>query len=625
MTNQFDRDLQELVQAFGRGAVSRRDFVRVGAIASGAVATAAFLAACGGTAGTPTQATDAPTAVAAPPTTAAAATRSVATGQSPAPAVADYLKGAEIQIPWNPAGQGVTLDPQAAPNWGPFWGILPYVYSGLVMFDENARVLPDLAEKWDVTNGGLTYTFHIRKEAKFASGRDVTADDFVYSWKRALDPKTTTPMLNFLEHLQGYKDFADGKTTDLTGVKVIDPKTIALTLSKPYNFFLSYLATFVWYVVDKEAVDKYGKDFVAHPSGTGPWIVTKFDPQSIIEMQPNPNFLKGANPSIAKISWPVLTGPTADNTALNLYKSNDAVTTTIPLTLLDAVKQDAAMSKELILINPSGSIRSLAMNFKAPPFDDVRVRRAFGHAIDRDTFSKVIWRETWVPADYYTPPVVLKSDPGYQPPATETPKFDPAMGKKLLADAGYPDGKGLPEIRYYESASDAADEINRWKAFLDMFKQNLGVTIVHDTSMSQDQIDKLRTQQGGLQLEIQWWGDITETPQLMSEVFRTDSQYMKGVFNWGYDLPAKGGYDPGADAKKFDDLMTQADVEQDRTKANDLYKQGEALALKNAVFVPIANNVPMQLLKPWIKGVRIGWWNFSQPWRFEPDVVVVKH
>ena len=432
-------------------------------------------------------------------------------------------------------------------------------------------------------------------------------------------------MLNFMEHLKGYDEYYKGNAQEISGVKVIDAKTIELTLSEPYNFFLSYLGAFVWFVVDKDAVDKYADKFYQYPSGTGPWVTTRFDAQTAIEMEPNKNCYMGANKSISKIKWPILIGPTAQNTALNLYRTGDAITANVPLSLLGAVKGDSTMSKELIVIKPSGSIRFLGMNFKAPPFDDVRVRRAFGHAIDRDTFGTVIWQDTWTPAEFFTPQVVLKSDPSYKPPSSETPTFDPAKAKQLLSDAGFPGGKGLPEIRFYESSEDASDEINRWQALLDMFKQNLGVEVIHDTSMTLDQINKMKAQKGGLQLEVQWWGNITETPQLMSEVFRTDSQYMKGVFNWSSDIAPKGNYDPGADAKKFDDLMSQADVEQDISKANDLYQQGETLLLKNAVCVPIANWVPMQLLKPWVKGVRIGWWNFTQPYRFDPSVVVIKH
>ncbi len=631
MDDRRDRDLQRLIETFSQGAQSRRDFLRVGAIASGAIATAAMLAACGGKSSNNSTTTAAATSAATSAATQSGSTAGTAasspsqSGAAVTPAVSDFETGVEVTIPWLPSGQSPTLDPHRAPNWGPFWGILPFLYSGLVAYDENAVVHPDLAEKWDVTNGGLTYTFHIRADAKFASGRDVTADDFVYSWKRALDPKNTTPMLNFMEHLKGYDAYYKGTSQEISGVKVIDPKTIELTLSEPYNFFLSYLAAFVWFIVDKDTVDKYGDKFYQYASGTGPWVTTAFNAQTSIEMAPNENFYLGANKSISKIKWPILIGPTAQNTALNLYRTNDAITANVPLSLLGAVQGDATLSKELIIIKPSGSIRFLGFNFKVPPFDDVRVRRAFGYAIDRDTFSTVIWQNTWTPATFFTPPVVLKSDPSYKAPSDQTPTFDPNKAKQLLSDAGYPGGKGLPEIRFYESSEDASDEINRWKAFLDMFEKNLGVTVVHDTSMTLDQINKMKAQNGGLQLEVQWWGNITETPQLMSEVFRTDSQYMKGVFNWSSDIPAKGGYDPGADAKTFDDLMAQADVEQDLAKANDLYQQGETLLLKNAVCVPIANLVPMQLMKPYVKGVKIGWWNFTQPYRFEPSVVIAKH
>jgi oligopeptide transport system substrate-binding protein len=342
-------------------------------------------------------------------------------------------------------------------------------------------------------------------------------------------------------------------------------------------------------------------------------------------MEPNQHYYGGVNPSIAKLRFPVLIGPTAVNTAFNMYKSNEsAFVNDIPISLLDAVTGDAELSKDLIKINPSGSVRSLAMNFNAPPFDDVRVRRAFGHAIDRETYSKVIWRETWVPTMQYEPPVVEASS-GYQPPVEETPDFNPEKGKQLLADAGFPNGEGLPEIRYYESSEDAADEINRWKAFLDMFKEHLGVEVIHDTSMTTDQIEKKASEEGGLQMEVWWWGNITETAQLMSEVFRTDSPYMKGRFNWSADLPDKGGFTPGKDAKQFDELMAQADVEQDQAKMNDLYRQGEALVLKNAVYVPIANLVPHMLIKPWLQGWKFGWWSSLAPSRIEPSIVVLKH
>jgi oligopeptide transport system substrate-binding protein len=628
----FDRDLKELIRTFSRGASTRRDFLRVSTIAAGAVVTAGMLAACGGDddddlTETNTPATGQATQPATGQATQPASTGSPAAQQTQAAgATGDFETGVAVSLPWKTFGVSAAIDPHRSPNWGPYWYIIPFAYGGLVQFDENAIVQPDLAESWEVSNGGLTYTFKIRDDAKFASGRDVVADDFVYSWKRALDPEQGSPMLHFVEHLAGYKEFNEGTATEISGVKVIDPKTIELTLSKPYNFFLSYLGTFVWYIVDKDAVEQHGDNFAAHPSGTGPWMITKMDPQLEIVMEPNPHYYGGVNPSISRLTFKVLQGPTADNTGLNLFKSNETLFTDVPIALLDAVKQDNTLNSKLITIDPSGSIRSMAMNFDAEPFGDVRVRRAFGHAIDRETFCNVIWRGTWKPAEIYTPLVVLESDPGYNPPRDAAPKFDPDLAKELLAEAGYPNGEGLPEIKYYVSSEESSDEINRWQAFVNMLNENLGIkSIVLDTSMTQDQIDKKRTEEGGLQLEVWWWGNITETPQLMSEVFRTDSPYMKGTFNWSHDLPDSGEYTPGADAKRFDELMEQADVEQDIDKMNELYAEGEELVLKNAVYVPIANWVPHLLVQPWVKNMRIGWWNFSAPSRFEPDVVVVKH
>ena len=637
MAHAFDQDLKELVQAFSRGAVNRRDFLRISAIAAGAVATSTALAACGGDddeseATQPAAATGQATTGSGQATTASGEATTAPAGSGTGTTVTSIvsqaegepLTGVELSLPWKTFGTGVVIDPHRAPNWGPFWYLLPFAYGGLVQFDESAVIQPDLAESWEKSEDGLTYTFHLREDAKFASGRDVVADDFVYSWKRALDPENPSPMLHFMEHLKGQKEYTEGTADEIEGVKVIDAKTLELTLTKPYNFFLSYLGTFVWDIIDREAVEEFGEDFASHPSGTGPWTITTIDPQLVVEMEPNENYYGGVNPSISKLSFQVLVGPQADNTALNLFKSGETAFTDLPIALLDAVKQDSDLNENLFTIDPSGSIRSLAMNFKLAPFDDVRVRRAFGHAIDRETFGEVIWRGTWVPANIYTPKVVLNSDPGYDPPEEETPTFDPEKGKQLLADAGYPNGEGLPEIRWYVSSESASDEINRWQAFVNMFKEHLGVEVVMDTSLTQDQITTKQSEEG-IQMAEWWWGNITETPQLISEVFRTDAPYNASGVQWQADIPAKGGYDPGADAKKFDELMAQADIEQDIDKMNDLYRQGETLVLKNAVYVPIANLVPHLLVQPWIRNMRIGWWNFSAPSRFEPDVVVVKH
>jgi oligopeptide transport system substrate-binding protein len=162
----------------------------------------------------------------------------------------------------------------------------------------------------------------------------------------------------------------------------------------------------------------------------------------------------------------------------------------------------------------------------------------------------------------------------------------------LLEEAGYPGGAGLPPITLYHPAGESDAEIERLQNVLQIFTDNLGVSIALDNTMSQDDINQMISDNGGLQFGIMWWQTVTDTPFLMSDVFRPDSPYMAGVFNWSQDLEPLGG-DPGAAAASFADLIAQADVELDGAKRNDLYRQAETLVLDNAVYIPIANWVPM--------------------------------
>jgi oligopeptide transport system substrate-binding protein len=240
-------------------------------------------------------------------------------------------------------------------------------------------------------------------------------------------------------------------------------------------------------------------------------------------------------------------------------------------------------------------------------------------AFDRDRYSE-IYQGTWTPATVFTPPVVNELS-GYVPP--EGFPYDPAQAQALLEEAGYPGGEGLPEITYYLASGESDAEVERVQQVLQIFQDNLGVTITLDNSRTQAEINDLIAETGGLQFSIMWWQTVTDTPFLLSDVFRPDSPYMQGVFNWAPDLEPLGG-DPGAAAQQFADLVARADVELDQNTRNDLYRQAEALVLENAVYVPIANWVPMFLQKPWLSGTRQGSWTGRLPALFDQNVVVLQ-
>jgi ABC-type transport system substrate-binding protein len=534
---------------------------------------------------------------------------------------ADIETGVAINVPLDPYGQVFTLDPHRTVNWGPFWAMFPNVWGGLVRYDENAKVQLDLAESYTVSEDGKTYTFKIRSDAKYASGNKVTANDFVASWKRALNPDQPSPMAYFMEPVRNYRKYLQ-KTSEDIGFKAVDDATVEITLSKAYTFFLSYLASYVWSVVDPAVLDKEGdQGFALKDAGTGPWRFTEFDASSHVVMEPNPNHYGGVSPSITKIVWPFVTGPTAANSALNMYKKDDAISADVPISLKSTVERDPDLSKELVSIKTSGSVRVLAFDFKQAPFDDVRVRKAFGLAVDRDKLAS-IFEETWTSTRSFTPPVVtLNSE--YQPP--QAPDRDVDQAKSLLESAGFKDGEGIPTITYYQPSEDTEDEKSRWRAFLDTITEAIGVQITHDTSMSLDQIEQLRLDDGGQQFNVTWWWNTTETPYLISQVFSSASTYNKGFMNWDDTVAEQGDLTPGADSKEFDSLVKKADVEQDQATRNDLYKQAEELVLKNAVCVPLANWVQQYVQKPYVQGTKQGPWTGRIPVWFDKDVVVLKH
>jgi len=427
-------------------------------------------------------------------------------------------------------------------------------------------------------------------------------------------------MAYFMEPVRNYRKYTQG-TSDSIGFQAVDEATVEITLSKAYTFFPSYLAAYVWSVVDPSVLEEAGEsDFALQDSGTGPWRFTEFEAATQVVMEPNENHYGGVSPSITKIIWPFVTGPTAASTALNLYKQDEAISADVPISLKPEVERDPDLAEQLRSIDPSGSVRVLSFDFKQEPFNDVRVRRAFALATDREAFAE-IFEDTWTLTRSFTPPSVTVTSE-YEPP--EGPDRDVDAAVDLLEEAGFPNGEGLPTITYYQPSEDTDEEKARWRAFLDTYTESLGIEIEHDTSMTVDQIDQLRLDNGGRQFDAAWWWNTTETPYLLKQVFASGSSYMKGFFNWDESAEEQGDFNPGADSEEFDSLVNKAEIEQDLETRNDFYRQAEELVLQNAVCVPLGNWVAQFVQKPYVEGTKQGPWTGRIPVWFDKDVVVLR-
>lgn len=565
---------------------SRRDFMRVSAVVAGAAATGRQ------------------SLLAAPASTS----RTTGMYQE------DIETEAEVSIPFNPFGQQVTVDPHRTVNWGPFWVMLPYVWSGLLRFDENGAVEPDLAERVEPNDDGRVWTATLRENIAFANGDPIIADHFVSSWKRALDHMQLSPMAEFMEAVQGHTDYIAGKDTEL-GVKTLDDRTLEITLSRPVSHFPSSLATFVWAVVHPDYIaPEDGAEPELAAASAGPWKIIEFNDTSRIVMAPNEHYWGAPSPSITQLVWPILPSGETDQAALDLYKQDQVATADVPNALLATVNDDEALAAELVVIEDHSSTLAIGMDFHQTPFDDVRVRRAIAASVDKEIWANDIEAGAYVAATCFTPPV-LRTIANYEAPAG--PKPDDTI---TLEDIDSPSLD--TEVIYFQPATDSPEQKERAQQLLDMIEAGTGIAITHDTNLTREQITALRQDNGGLHFELVQWWLASDTPSLLTTVAAQDSAYNAGWINWEPELENKGDFTPGEDADAFDQLVTKAAAEMDEAARNEAYAEAETLLLKNAVYVPLGYWVQRFLLKPWLQGTRHGPWSGNIPVRIDESVVV---
>ena len=527
--------------------------------------------------------------------------------------------GEPLALPFNPFGQPVTIDPHRTVNWGPFWSLLPHVWSGLLRFDENGAVVPDLAESVDPGEDASTWIATLKPDLRFASGRPVVAQHFIDSWARALDPVSPSPMAQFMEDVDGYDAYVSGTGTDI-GFSALDDRTVEIRLSRPMAAFPSYLATFVWAVLDPDVLaDPETPDPFLANAGAGQWRFTEFIEGERLVMEPNPEYWDDPSTTISSVIWRIVDGPDAAATALELYRNDEVALADVPSSLYGTVSEDATLSAELVSIGSPSSTLAIGMDFNQEPFTDVRVRQAIAASIDRERWAAEITGGEYEPARSFVPPSVSLTS-GYEP-ATPIPT-DPDRARRLLGDAGIDPAGNMPDIVYYQPADASQTDIDRHAALLAMIEENSGLVVRHDTSLTAEQIAATQADNAGRQFDIVWWWSVAETPLLLETAGSSLSPYMTGWFNWSAQLDTQGELDPGAASSEFDALVAAAGQELDREARNSSYREAEQLLLDNAVLVPLGYWIQRFVQKPWLTGTRQGPWSGSIPVRFDRDVAI---
>lgn len=388
---------------------------------------AALISACGGT-----QAPPAPVnaTTAAPSAATVAAPTSAPAVAATAPSAMTPQKGGTLTVAYK--DDLATLDPAIGYDWTN-WPAEKLVFDGLLDYDSGTTIMPRIAESLPEVNADATqYTFKLRKGVKFSNGRELTADDVVYSITRVLDPKTGSPGSGFFVGIKGAQDFIDGKATSVEGIKALDPYTVQFTLSEPDVTFLNKMALNFAFIVPKEEVDKAGENFGHAPVGTGPYTLKEWKSGESLTFVRNPNYFYEGLPYLDQITLQVGVAP--DVALLQLEKGDiDLMGDPPPGADWARISADPAW-KDRLEKQPQVSTVYIAINTTAKPFDNVKVRQALNHAIDKQRIVQLLNGRATV-ANQVLPPLMPGYDKSYQ-----GYDYNPDTAKQLLKEAGFENG-----------------------------------------------------------------------------------------------------------------------------------------------------------------------------------------
>jgi oligopeptide transport system substrate-binding protein len=473
------------------------------------------------------------------------------------PAEVTIINGAEPE----------SLDP-AIITGQPEFRVVIGLFEGLTRLDpKTARPIPGLAQSWEISPDGLIYTFHLRTNLVWSTGEPITADDVVYSWIRALNPATACDYAGQLYYLKNAEEFNTGKIKDpsLVGVRAPDKFTIRAELNHPTAFFLDLCAFPTLYVVPRQTIEKFGDRWLMAkllPS-SGPYQLVYWRLNNKIRLQKNPRYWDATNTQSEIIDLLPIGSPA---TSLNLYQNGQADIVwdkdLVPVELLDVLLQ----RPDFHPFNFLGTY-FIRFNVTHKPFDDPRVRRALALAIDKNRIVKKITKAGEQTASHLVPNGVAN----YTSP--DGLDYNPELAKKLLAEAGYPGGKGFPRFNYiFNAAAGGAAKMHENIAIelQQMWRDTLGI----DMELRQLEWKVYLGAQSHLDYDLSrssWIGDYND-PQTFLGMFTSED----------------GNNRTGWKNKNYDALIAAANNEPDLQKRAEIFRQAETLLVKDeAPIIPL--------------------------------------
>ena len=362
-------------------------------------------------------------------------------------AAEEAAEGKELSVQVGPDPE--TIDPalNSAVDGG---NMILHAFECLLTIDQDGKIAPGQAETWENSEDGLTWTFHLRDGLKWSDGSDLTANDFVYSWKRVCDPEVAAPYAEtVLGMVEGFDEAIDGNL-DALGVTAVDDQTLEVKLSAPCPFFESLAAFATLSPVQEATVEANGDAWAIEPEtyvSNGPFYVTEWEPGSHITMSKNPNYWNADAVKLGSIKWNLIED---SNASYSAYQSGEV------LMIKDVPTEEipSLEGNEEFHVEPIIGTYYISYNTQVAPLDDANVRKALNLAIDREYVANTLMQGTYSPATNFMGPGWMDTDGtefeknanGGQPYLSATADIEGALA--ALEEAGYPNGEGLPVLHY---------------------------------------------------------------------------------------------------------------------------------------------------------------------------------
>ena len=450
------------------------------------------------------------------------------------------------------------------------------IFEGLVQYSDNLMVIPCLAKSWESSRDNLHWTFHIRKGAQFHNGREVVAEDFVYSFHRVFAPGLESVAASFPSVIKGADAYRKGEADRIEGLRASGKYTLEIELSEPYSPFIAMLAMVNFSVVPEEEAEALGDAFGTQPIGTGPFLFDHWYPGSEVGLKANEDYYDG-KPYLDEVIFKIFPGASAEE-MFQEFENGNLEDSILSVSVREQVYDE---KKYFILHRPSLVLRFFVMNNQTMPFVDRKVRQAFNYAIDKETLSAEVGRGRLIPATGLIPEGMA----GYSPDDSNYP-YDAERAKNLLSDAGFPGGKGLPLIQFWSSVKSkgllAEDE--RITGYL----ADIGVNVQFNYLTDWPKFKKMLQEGKAPIFKYSWQADVPDPDSILSLLFHSQSPTNRAFYR----------------NQDVDELIGRAQSESNYSKRISLFSNVEDMIMEDARVILLNYLAYERVFQPYVKNIQ---------------------